>query len=421
MEIIQETLSNGTTILLAPRAGTEAVTAMVMVRAGSYHEAAEESGMAHFIEHTLFKGTPTRPNAFTITKELDGLGADYNAATSYEYTTYYATVRKNHLRDALSILSDMYLNATFPEGELEKEKGVVIEEIKMYADDPQSAVHLKHTAQVFGDQPAGRSIAGSIDTVRAFTRDQVVAVKNRWYVGANTVVIITGAIDIEEARQLARDNFADLPAGESVQVPKLQDALPAEVLVETRQSDQAHVVMSLPGLAISSEDRRAASLLAKLLGGTMSSRLFQTLREELGLAYYVGASLSSRRDFGRFIIYAGTDVARTEEALSRIQQLVTGVAQKGIEAEELVRARESMLGAFALGLESSESVAMFLAKEWLYFDDIKTPNERVQDIMAVTQADIERIARELLQHDFHVTVLGPESISQAGILAAMRA
>ncbi len=416
MKIHEEVLENGLRTFVAPRLGTEAATVLVFTRAGSLSESAEDSGIAHFIEHSVFKGTDQRPDAFSISKEFDGLGADFNAYTSLEYTGYVATVRRNNVAQAMSILSDMYQNATFPEGELEKEKGVVIEEIKMYQDDPQSAVYHNHYEQVFGDQPAGRSVAGTIETVTSFTRSRVAAMRDKWYTAANTVVIVTGAVDPAKVSDLLRENFGGLQQGDKLGLLKTPEMMTPVTKITERSSDQAHIVMSLEAPVVGSADREAAALLAKLLGGTMSSRLFQKLREELGLAYYVDAGLISHQNFGRFLIRAGTDVVRTQTAIQAIKDLIKEMFEGLITQEELDRVRESTLGHIALGLESSEAVAMFLAKEWLYFDSPSTPEERVKKIKAVALSHVMRIAKEIFSKEMHISVLGPASLKEQGII-----
>ena len=406
---------NGVTLRLAPRLGTEAVTVMVVSRAGSMYESQSEAGIAHFLEHSVFKGTAKRDSAFAIARELDALGANYNAYTSHEYTAYVATVRKDHLRQALDMLSDIYANASLPEQELEREKGVVIEEIKMYADEPQSVAYERHLMQALGDTPAGRPIIGSIETVRALTLNQVAAFRDRWYTGHNTMVAIAGAVEGAVAEALVAEYFSDLPPGEKVSPPAMPHSSAAQVAVLHRPSDQAHTVMSVSGPGWNHADRPASRLLAKLLGGTMSSRLFQKIREDLGVAYYVGADTIARSNHGRFILYTGTDVARTAEALGAIRTVVAGLLTAPITTEELERARESMLGSMALGFESSAAIARFLANDWLRGLGLRTQDDLEHELRAVAQEDLHRYAQSLQQESWHITTVGPDTLQASDL------
>ncbi len=409
MKPIITTLPNGVRIVMVEQSNALTATALVLVGAGSATEEKATSGISHVLEHMSFKGTPTLPNTKAIAETFERLGAISNAFTSTEYTGYYAKGSPAHLDTFLEVLSDMYQNSTFPESELSKEKGVIIEEINMYEDMPQYKVTECLLKLMYADQPAGWSIVGTKQTVSSFTRADLVTYKDKHYHARNTVIAITGAIDPKKVRAKVAALFKTLP-DKKLSKPKKTVIKKATVpvVITHKPIDQAHIAIGFHGMSQDHPNRFVASLIATILGRGLSARLTHVLREELGAAYYTHASIDTYKDRGVFEITAGVDTKRINEILARIAQILKEIKTDLVSVDELQKAVEYTIGMQRLGLESSDEIAGFFGVQVLLRDKPNTPTILEKHYRAVTPADIRRVARTLFISDkAAISVLGP--------------
>ncbi|HEY1037676.1 MAG TPA: pitrilysin family protein [Candidatus Paceibacterota bacterium] len=410
----KEKLKNGLRFIHVPLETTETVLAMVLVGTGADYESKAENGLAHFLEHMCFKGTAKRPNAKGIALEFDNIGADYNAFTGRSHTGYYARAHKKHASKIIEMVSDIYLNSTFPEAEIEKEKGVIIQEINMYMDDPQFRVSRLATVQLYGDQPAGREIAGTKETVSSFTRKDIVRYYDDQYSAKNTVVVIAGNIKRTQAKSQVEKLFKGLNPGKVAKRPitKVNQDKP-NVALEFRETDQTHLILTFRAMGYLDKRNPAARSLAMALGSGMSSRLFQKMREELGICYYINAGLHARHDVGEFVITAGVANDRVNEALEGIIDELKNVSKNGIEQAELEKVKEGRLSSLVLHLETTEDYADFYAKQEILKGKIELPKDRIKEIEGVTLKSVNTLAKDIFSPEkANLAVLGPFSESK---------
>lgn len=409
MKIIQKKLPNGLRLVMAPQADAATATVLILVGTGSKHEKKIENGLSHFLEHMYFKGTALRPTAKIIAEAFDGLGAISNAFTDKEYTGYYAKGNPAHTDQFIDVLSDIYLNSTFPDIEIGKEKGVVIEEINMYEDMPQHRVGENLFTLMYGDQPAGWSTIGSKETVSSFTRKDLMRYQQGHYTAENTIVMVAGAIDPAAVQQQVKKAFATLSVAKAGTKKKTIDkqAEPQSVLFH-KQTDQAHLILGFRSVPIGHPDRPVLSLLSTLLGGGMSSRLFLHIREELGAAYYIQTEQEALTDHGVFMVAAGIDKTRYAEIMEGVVKELVKVKTELVSPEELKKVKEQTIGMMRLGLESSDSIAGFYGMQLLLKGEYKTPEQFTKEYMAVTAADIQRVAKKLfVAKNANLSVVGP--------------
>lgn len=404
-----EKFKNGLTLITCPMHETQAVTLLIAVKVGSRYEEKERSGISHFLEHLFFKGTKKRPSKLLIAKELDSLGANYNAMTSEEATLFYIQSAKEKFPTILEILSDMLLNPLIPGQEIEIEKGVITEELKMYRDDPMLHVQDLGKELTFGDTPLGRNIAGNFQTVRGMTRGAIENFRATFYQPSSMLVAVVGNPSKFSWKKEVRVFFEKLKAQKSPSYPVLQDAqYEPRLLVEKRKTDQAHLVFNLKTFPKTDQRRFALYLIQKILGGYMSSRLFLKIREEKGLAYYVRAGLDSFHDTGVLQAQAGLKTRGLLEALQIIFQELRDLKEGKIEEEELSRAKENLRGELSLELEDSFKVAAYLADDYFYFGKIFQPEELIEKVFAVNKKTIQKVAEEVVQPPkIALTILGP--------------
>ncbi|MDO8183719.1 MAG: pitrilysin family protein [bacterium] len=409
MKISKTVLKNGLKVVLVPRAGSLSATVMIMVATGSNYESAKENGLAHFLEHMCFKGTKRRPGASDIATELDGLGAKYNAFTSNEFTGYYATVESHNIAQAFDIVTDIYLNSQFNEGELNKERGVIIEEINMYEDMPARQVHEHLAKLLYGHQPAGRGVAGTKDTVRKITRADMVNYRHQHYVPAATTVVVTGNFKPAEIKSLLKKHFSKLPKKSTgKKLPVLEKQSQPALTLKYKKSDQTHLAFGFRSKHLKHQDAYALEVLATVLGGGMSSRLFKKIRDELGAAYYVWANNDLYTDHGIFTVAVGADTKRatliTETILAECQKLKA----EPVGEAELKRMKDYLIGTMILGLESNSDLATFLAGQITLKGEFDSPAEIERKIKAVTARDLKRLANELFKPErLNLAVIGP--------------
>lgn len=394
---------------MIPQPGALTATALILVKTGSKYESAQESGLSHFLEHMMFKGTARYPSAKKLAELFDGLGAISNAFTDRELTGYYAKGNPAHLDTFIDTLADIYLNTQFAEDEVARERGVIIEEYNMYEDMPQYKASEQLYVSLYGDQPAGRPVLGTKDTIRSFTAKDFVAYKQKHYSASNTIIVVAGDFKAAQVKKNVAKVFAPLATRTSSKKQKVVDTQHTRTLsVFTKKTDQTHVVIGFRALPIGHKDALALSLLSTILGGGMSSRLFIKLREERGAAYYVNSSYEAFTDHGIFSIHTGIDKKRIGEIMEVIVDELASIKKDGIPAAELAKAQQYSIGMMRLGLESSDDIAGFCGTQLLLKGAIRTPQERTEQIMQITTADICRVARKIfVSNHANISVVGP--------------
>ena len=396
MQFKKTILKNGLRVITVPMKDNPAVTVLVMVETGSKYEDKKLNGISHFLEHMVFKGTPRRPKAIDISRELDSIGAQYNAFTGQEYTGYYAKVDARKLDIALDVVSDMYLNPLFDEGEITKERGVIIEEIRMYQDMPQRHVQDVFLELLYGDQPAGWGIAGTEATVKSFSRQNFINYRAQHYVADATVVVVAGDINEDETIAKVEKIFAQLPqTSKGGKIPVSEPQTQPAIKVQFKETDQTHLVLGVRSFPILSPETPKLTVLGGILGGGMSSRLFQRLRDEMGVGYYVSASNDPFTDHGVFAVSTGVDNSRVAEVVTAILDEFKKLKETKVSPEELRKVKDQLNGSLMLGLESSDSRAEFCAGQEILKKSIKSPDDMAADIEAVTADDIQNIARTI--------------------------
>ncbi len=400
-------LSNGTRVVTAPMSHAQSVACFVMFAAGSRYETRDESGIAHFAEHMFFKGTERRPTARDIASEIDGIGGEFNAFTGKEVTAYYVKCAAETRDVALDVLVDMLRHSRFDAGEIEREKGVIVEEMNMYADTPRSYIGNVWERHLYGDQPLGWDIIGTEETVRAATRETFVGYLDRWYRPERTVVGLGGNVG-EGLVDRLEALLGDAPATATGAARELETGANGGVVrVHTKQSDQAHIVVGAPSYPIGHPDRYALQLVGTVLGGGMSSRLFTEVRERRGLAYYVFCGNSSYADAGAIAAQAGVDLNRIDEAIETIVHELRQAASEPVPAEELEKARAFAKGRFVLGLESPHGTIMFGLRREVLEGRTAEPDEVLAGLDAVTAEDVQRVAADVLGGELRLALIGP--------------
>lgn len=402
-------LPNGIQLITAPLHDTKAVTILILIGAGSRYEDARTNGVAHFLEHMFFKGTTNRPSTLEISKELDALGADYNAFTGEEYTGFYVRVAAEDFDQAFDIITDMLLNPLFVADEIEREKGVIVEELNMYEDTPRRAIYDVAKHLVYGDTSLGRNIGGTKETVMKFGQGEFLEFRKKFYQPDNIVVAIAGAGSEENWSNLVDDRLGALTGKADHNFIKLElNQTKPQVKLIHKATDQAHLALAFNGFGRMDSRRPILNVLLNILGGTMSSRLFTEVRERRGLAYYVGASDWSFHDTGALVAVAGVQVAKIDEALQVILAEFRRMVETSITDEELDRAKKNLRGGLYLGLEDSMSIADFLGEQELLRKEIEQPEEKMKKIGAVTQVEIQKLAGELIcGTGLNLAVIGP--------------
>ncbi len=396
MQYKKTILKNGIRVITVPMKDHPTVTVMVLVEAGSKYETKRENGISHFLEHMCFKGTVKRPSALHITRELDSIGAQYNAFTSHEFTGYYAKCASNHFSTALDVVSDIYLNSTLPEKDIEIEKGVIIEEINMYEDLPQRKVQDLFTDLLYGDTPAGWSIAGPRENIHSFERKDFTDYRTRHYVAEATVVVVSGNIDENATITAIEQTFAQAHHGEKGGKEKvIENQIAPAASVFFKETDQAHFVLGIRSFNVYDARNPILRVLSAVLGGGMSSRLFQKIRDELGAAYYVGAANEPFTDHGFFEIAAGVDQKRVQEIVSVVLDELKRFKQERVSAEELTKAKDYLIGTLFLSLETSDALADLYGYQEIMRKPIKRPEETKALIEGVSAEDIQKLAKEL--------------------------
>ena len=405
----RQTLDNGLRLLTAPMPQVPSTTCFVFLAAGSRYETAQTNGIAHFSEHMFFKGTERRPTARDIGVEIDGIGGEFNAFTGKEYTGYYVKCASEHRGIALDVLTDMLRHSKFETEEIDREKGVIIEEMNMYFDTPRDFIGGVYEALVYGDQPLGWDIIGRKETVREATRDTFFDYLGHWYRPSRMVVGVAGRLDGDVRADVER-LLGDLEPAETGEPAPAVSKEPTgiSVKVHTKQSDQAHLIIGVPSYPLQHPDRYVLQILATVLGGGMSSRLFTEVRERRGLAYYVFGINHSYTDAGSLYAQAGVDINRIDEAVTTIVDELKRIVDESVPAKELEKARNFAKGRFVLQLENPQGLILFGLRREVLEGGAVEPDEVIAALDAVTAEDVQRVAGAVIGGGaLHLAVIGP--------------
>jgi predicted Zn-dependent peptidase len=405
----RHTLGNGLRVLLAPMPQATSVTCMIMLAAGSRYETRDTNGIAHFSEHMFFKGTERRPTARDIGTEVDGIGGEFNAFTGKEYTGYYVKCAADFRDTALDVLVDMLRNSKFAEDEIEREKGVIVEEMNMYYDTPRDFIGGVYEELLYGDQPLGWDIIGRKETIREANRETFLDYTGRWYKPSRMVVGLGGNVG-EDAIAKIEELLGDLAADETGEPApaRVEATNGGRVKIHRKQSDQAHLCIGVPSYPLDHPDRYSLQLLATVLGTGMSSRLFTEVRERRGLAYYVFGINHSYTDAGSLYSQAGVDINRADEAVETIVRELQRIVEEPVESAELEKSRNLAKGRFLLQLENPQGMIMFGLRREVLEGEAVDPQEIQDGLDAVSSEDIQRVAQDVIGGSgLNLALIGP--------------
>jgi predicted Zn-dependent peptidase len=410
MSVFERTnLSNGLRVLTAPLPHAQSVACYIMLAAGSRYEHAGNRGIAHFAEHMFFKGTERRPTSRDLSSIVDGIGGEFNAFTSKEYTAYYIRCAGEQRDTALDVLVDMLRHSKFDAEELEREKGVILEEMNMYFDTPRDYVSSVYDQLLFGDNPLGWETLGTRDTIKATTRDTFVDYLDEWYHPDRIVIGLAGMVGDDLVPRL-EELLGDMSGGSDGAPPPadVDSSADPRVRLHTKDSDQAQVCVGLPSYQLEHPDRYALQLLATVLGGGMSSRLFLEVRERRGLAYYIYGVNQSYTDAGTLFAQGGVDIARIDEAVTTIVEQFRLIAEETVPADELEKARSLAKGRFVLQTESPNGLLLYGLRREVLEGRAAEPEELLAGLDAVTAEDVQRVAQDVIANEgMRLALIGP--------------
>ncbi len=383
---------------MVPDEHTKAATVYVLYRVGSRYEQKKYNGVSHFIEHMMFKGTARRPGTADISRELDAVGAEYNAFTGKDATGYYVKIDSRHFPLALDMLHDMLYHSKFEDKELQQERKVIMEEIHMYADNPMMRIEDMIESMIFDGSSLGWNTAGDKKSMDAVTRAALLSYRNAYYIPSRTLVVVAGNIGSETLPTIEK-TFGAVPKKKAVkEFPRYAGKQNApRAAVEYKDTEQVQFALGFEAYSYTDKRLPALAILGNILGGTMSSRLFIKVRERLGLAYFVRAGADAFEDTGIFMIRAGLTKTRLDEAIKTICAELVRIRDKGVAAAELTRAKENIRGRLVLELEDSSDLAGFFGKQELYTNEVQTPDEKFAQINAVTAADVMAVAKDMIK------------------------
>ena len=401
-------LDNKLRVLTSTMDHTQSVSIVICVGAGSRYESDELAGVSHFIEHLPFKGTESWPTARAVSEAIEGVGGVMNASTDREMTVFWIKVARLHYKTAFAVLMDMVLKSRLDPEEVEKEREVIQEELRMIYDQPSYRVDLLIDEAMWPDQAMGRDVGGTLETVADIQQKDIREYMHQQYNPANTVVAVAGNITHEEVVDMLVETTRDWKPLESLEWEPATDTVEGPLVkVERRRSDQTHLCLGVPGLSLTHPDRYVFGLMNTILGDGMSSRLFLNLREEQGLAYDVQSSTSNFRDTGSLVVYCGVEPQKTNDAVKTIVQQFQGMHEAPSE-QELNKAREYTKGRLLLRMEDTRAAASWLGAQELLQDSVRTPDEVVDYLDAVEPADIARVAKSFLSDEsMRLAVVGP--------------
>ena len=404
-------LANKAKVILVPQNDTTSITILIMYPVGSRYEPEKIAGVSHFVEHLMFKGTEKRKNTLTLTREIDRLGAEYNAFTGKEYTAYYIKVDATYTKTALDILSDMLFHSKFDAKELEREKTVVVEELRMYEDNPVMNIDTTFENLLYAGSPLGRDIGGTPRHVMSYTRPDVLAYRERYYQPSNMTIVAAGRVT-SEATELIQRFFGDAKSTGKVSSTfkpacfgssRKEDRL----IVKQKKTDQAQLTLGFPGFSYQAPEDPTVSVMNTIFGGSMSSRLFIQVRERRGYAYSVRSGSDNFRDTGHVFVRAGLEVKNINKAIRVIQDEMKKLTDKKVTPRELADAKTHIRGRLMLSMEDSSSQANWYASEAVFMGQIATPEERLARLEAVSAEEIQLLAKKLFREkEMRVAIIG---------------
>lgn len=406
-------LASGLKVLITPMPSLESVTTTIWVKTGSRNEDKRTAGISHFLEHMVFKGSTKRPSAKAISEAVDAIGGEFNAATSKDWTNFYIKASKNNVETAIDVLSDMVLNPLLNDEEIKREKGTIIQEIAMYEDTPMMKIGEVFEGLTFAGNQLGEDTAGTPKTVKGIKRNDFINYRKLHYFPENMLLTIAGGISEDSALKLAKKYFSEFPSSKTLTFKGetfkgLQKE--AQVKIQHKDSEQAHFIIGFMGDPRSYKNRFVQSVLAAVLGGGMSSRMFIEVRERRGLAYSVRTSIERYQDTGYIGTYVGTDPAKAEEAIKVVLEQYYGLAKGKLQVskEEMDKAKGYIKGQLALSLEDTGAVNSFFGESMLFLNKALTPDEIIKKIDAVTLEDIDKEAKRLFNPEkLNLAIIGP--------------
>jgi len=401
-------LKNGLRVLTVPMKNANSITVLILVGTGSKYETKNINGISHFLEHMFFKGTKKRPTTLKISETLDQIGGQYNAFTSKEVTGFWAKVDKRHIDVALDWISDIFLNSKFEAQEIEREKGVVIEELNMYLDTPTAYVSELFEELLYGDEPAGWRIVGEKENILAYNKEKIINYYKNHYSMENTVLCVAGDIS-KEVEEKIKKYFSQAKlhkADPKVAVKENQEK--PEILLHYKKTDQTHFCLGVRAYNMYDKRKYALNLISVILGGNMSSRLFISVRERHGLGYYVHTSVDTTTDTGYLVTQSGIKNDSLEKAINLVLDEYRSLKNKKITAKELQKAKDYLRGSTALSLDSTDTLASYYASQEVMEKEILTPEEKLRQIDKVTVNDIKEVAEDIFQDTkLNLSVIGP--------------
>ena len=402
-------LKNGLRIITAPVKSTRTTTVLVLVGTGSKNENDKNRGISHFLEHMFFKGTKKRPTTLDISKELDSVGGAYNAFTGKEITGFWAKVDSRHCELALDVISDMLLNSTFSEKEIKRERGTIIEELNMYLDTPRMYVSSLFENLLYSNQSFGYDELGNKETITSVKRSDFVRYYKRFYTSDNIVVAIAGDFNEKTINENVEKYFSSINTNKSKKQTKTYDKQNRpEILLKSKETDQIHLCLGVRGYNINHKDKYALSILGVILGGNMSSRLFISVREREGLAYYIHTSTENYKDVGYLVTQTGVNSKKCLKAIKIILDEYRKISRNKISGEEIKKAKDYLKGKAMITLESSDAVASFFANQEISTGKILTLKEKFDRIDAVTDIDLQKTAQNVfVSNKLNLAAIGP--------------
>ena len=388
---------------------TKSVTVLILVGAGSRYEIKELNGISHFLEHMFFKGAEKYTNTKEVSEAIDSVGGDFNAFTGKEYAGYYIKVADRHVDLALDVLADMLIHSKFDPAEIDKERGVIMEEYNMYQDTPMYQIGWDFERLIYGDQPIGWDQVGTKEVIMGIKQADFIKYKKELYVPGNTVIAVSGNVDHDEMVKAVSKLFTFEDAEKAYNFNEVKDVkVEKKIYLRNKKTEQAHVILGFPGYSEQHKDHYAAKLLGIVLGGNMSSRMFLSVREKQGLAYYINTSTDDYTDTGTFSTNAGVSLDGIDKAITAIVEEYKKVLTEPVPEAELLKSKEFLKGKMVLRLEDSEEYAHLLGKFELLYGNVETPEEIMKMVDAVTVEDLGRVARDLFKEEnLRIAIIGP--------------
>lgn len=423
MDYKKYTLKNGVRVVFVPIKEMTTATILICVGTGSRFESRSENGLAHFLEHMFFKGTKKRPKAMNITKELDALGSQHNAYTGKDRTGYYTKVPSNKILEAMDVLNDLFINSTFKSAEIKKESGTIVQEINMYEDMPSRLVYDVFENLLYGtDHPLGRDIIGTKENVTSFKRNDFIKYLERCYTAKNTVVCVAGNFPQGKVLAKIKKDFKEMREGDrpAHEIYTGEQVAPA-LNIKNKKTDQTHFIIGVHTGGFNHRDRYVLSILANILGGGMSSRLWEEIREKRGLAYSVQAFTDFYPETGFFAVKAGVEHENLVKTLKIVLSEMKKVIDNGVTKEEFMRARSGFAGRLAFSMETSDAIASNFAEQEAVRNEIIVPTESLKRINKVSRKDIKRVAKDIfVNKNLNCAVIGPHKKNESAIKKVLK-